>query len=81
MAGKLHALYILRVCVTGEEGDVEVEAGGVEGPIVGMSISGFEVACGVESSRVPEAASEVGEKRQLRPELRDFSDEDGVLVD
>lgn len=46
-----------------------------------MSIGGFEVAIEVELRRVPEAASEVGEQRQLRPELPDFSDEDGVLVD
>lgn len=57
---------------------MEVEAGGVEGPVVGVAVGGFEVAGGVEvgSRRIPEAASEVGEEREVRPELGDFSDED-----
>lgn len=57
-----------------------VEAGGVERQVVGVAIGGFEVAIGVELWRVPKAASEVGQKRQLRPQLGDFSDEDGVLI-
>lgn len=59
---------------------MKVEAGGVKGQVVGVAVGGFEVAIGVELWRVPKAASEVGQKRQLRPELRYFSDEDGVLV-
>lgn len=59
---------------------MEVESGSVEGPIICMPISGFEVACRVEFSSVPKATPEISEKRKLRPELRDFSDEDGVLV-
>lgn len=57
---------------------MEVEAGGVEGPVVGVAVGGFEVAGGVEvgSRRIPEAAAEVGEEREVRPELGDFSDED-----
>lgn len=38
---------------TGEEGDVEVEARGVEGPVVGMAVGGLEVAIGLELGRVP----------------------------
>lgn len=64
----------------GEEGGVEVEAGGAEGAVVGVAIGGLEVAGGVEVGGVPEAATEVGEERELRPELRDLADEDGVLV-
>lgn len=46
---------------TGEEGDVEVEARGVEGPIVGVAVGGFEITGGVKVGGVPEAATEVGE--------------------
>lgn len=38
---------------TGEEGDVEVEARGVKGPVVGMAVGGLEVAIGLELGRVP----------------------------
>lgn len=48
---------------------MEIEAGGVEGPVVGVAIGGFEVTGGVElgGGGVPEAATKVGEKRELRP--------------
>ena len=60
---------------------MEVEAGGVEGAVVGVAIGGLKVAAAVEVGRVPEAAAEVGEKRELRPQLRDLAHEDGVLID
>lgn len=66
---------------TGEVGHMEVEARGVEGPIAGVSVGGLEVAAGVELGWVPEPASEVREKRELRPELGDLGDENGVVVD
>lgn len=48
--------------------DMEVEAGGVEGAIVGVAIGGFEITRGaVEVGGVPEAAAKVGKKRELRP--------------
>ncbi|GLT48509.1 hypothetical protein SLA2020_221300 [Shorea laevis] len=59
---------------------MEVEARDVEGPIIGVTVGGFEVARGVEFGRVPETATEVGKEREFRPELRDLADEDGVLV-
>lgn len=65
---------------TGEEGDVEVEARGVEGPVVGMAVGGLEVAIGLELGRVPQPAPEIGQERELRPQQRDLSDEDRVLV-
>lgn len=36
---------------------MEIEAGGVEGPVVGVTVSGFKVASGVEFGRVPETAA------------------------
>lgn len=60
---------------------MEVEARSVERAVVGVTISGFEVASGVEIGGVPEATTEISEKGEVRPELRDLSNEDGVLVD
>lgn len=60
---------------------MEVEACGTEREVVGVAVGGFEVTTGMEIGRVPEAASEIGEERQLRPQLSYFSDEDGVLED
>lgn len=60
---------------------MEVEARGVEGPVVGVPISGLKVAGGFESRGVPETATEVGEEGEVRPEPGDLGDEDGILVD
>lgn len=60
---------------------MEVEACCAEREVVGVAVGGFEVAIGVEIGRVPEAASEIGKEGQLRPQLSNFSDEDGILVD
>lgn len=46
---------------------MEVEAGGAEGPVAGVTVSGFEVTGGVEVGRVPEATAEVGEEREIGP--------------
>lgn len=46
---------------------MEIEARGGEGAVIGVAIGGFEVTGRVESGRVPEAATEVGDKRELRP--------------
>lgn len=59
---------------------MEIEARGVEGQVIGVAVGGFEVTGGVEGGRVPEAAAEVGEEREVRPQLGDLADEDGVLV-
>lgn len=59
---------------------MEVEARGVEGPIVIVSISGFEVAVGIELGGVPEAAAEIGKEREVGPELRYLANKDGILV-
>lgn len=59
---------------------MEVEARGIEGPIVGVAVGGFEITGGVKVGGVPEAATEVGEQGKLRPYLRDLTDEDRVLV-
>lgn len=59
---------------------MEIEPRGVEGQVAGMAIGGLEVAGGVEGGGVPEAASEVGDQGEARPELGDLRDEDGVLV-
>lgn len=60
---------------------MEVEAGGAEGAVVLVAVGGLEVAGGVEVGGVPEAAAEVGEEGERRPEPGDLADEDGVLVD
>lgn len=39
--------------LTGELGNVEVETCGAEGTVVGVSVGGFEVTCGVECAGVP----------------------------
>ncbi|KAL6995091.1 hypothetical protein U1Q18_005227 [Sarracenia purpurea var. burkii] len=54
---------------------------GVEGPIVGVAIGGFEIAIPVEFGGVPELVPEVGDEQELRPQLLDLSDKDRVLVD
>lgn len=60
---------------------MEVEARGGEGPVAGVSVCGFEVACGGEGAgrRVPEAAAEVGDQREPRPQRRDLRHEGRVL--
>lgn len=60
---------------------MEVEAGGVEGPVVAVAVGGLEVGGGVEDGGVPEAASEVGDEGEVGPELGDLGDEEGVVVD
>lgn len=60
---------------------MEVKAGGAEGPVVGVAVGGLEVAGGVEAGGVPEAAAEVGEEGETRPQPGDLRHEDGVLVD
>lgn len=60
---------------------MEVEAGGVEGPVVAVAVGGLEVGGGMEDGGVPEAASEVGDKGEVGPELGDLGDEEGVVVD
>lgn len=69
------------VCCTCKLSDMEVEARGVEGPVIVVAVSGFEVASRVELGRVPEATSKISEKREVGPKLRDFADKDGVVVD
>lgn len=66
---------------TSEVGNVEIEARGAEGAVVGVSIGRFEVAGAVEDGGVPEAAAEIGKERKVGPKLGDFWDEDGVMVD
>lgn len=46
---------------------MEVEARGAEGPVVGVAVGGLEVTGGVELGRVPGAAPEVREEREVRP--------------
>lgn len=46
---------------------MEVEARGVEGPVIVVAIGGLEVTGGVELGEVPESTTEVGEKREVRP--------------
>ena len=60
---------------------MEVEPGRVEGPVVVVAVGGLEETRGVERSGVPEATSEVGEEREVGPELEDFPDENRVVVD
>ena len=66
---------------TGEEGEVEVEAGSGEGPVPGVAVRGLEVAGGSEGTGrgVPEAAAEVGHQRQRGPQRRDLRHEGRVL--
>lgn len=60
---------------------MEVEACGRERPVPGVAVGGLEVAGGGEGPgrRVPEAAAEVGDQRQRRPQRRDLSHEGRVL--
>lgn len=74
-------LNMIVVCCTCKLSDVEVEARGVEGPVIVVAVSGFEVASRVELGRVPEATSKISEEREVGPKLQDFADEDGVVVD
>ena len=60
---------------------MDVEAGGVEGPVVVVAVGGLEVTRGVERWGVPEATSEVGEEREVGPELENLADENRVVVD
>lgn len=46
---------------------MEVEARGVEGPVVGVAVGGFKVASRVEIGRVPKTAAKICKKRKLRP--------------
>lgn len=46
---------------------MEVEARGVEGPIVVVAIGGFEVASILEFRGVPKSAPEICEDWELRP--------------
>lgn len=46
---------------------MEIKAGRIEGQIIGVTVSGFKVASGVEIGRVPETATKVGKKGKLRP--------------
>lgn len=46
---------------------MEIEARGAEGPVVGVAVGGLEVTGGVELGRVPGAAPEVGDEREVRP--------------
>lgn len=66
---------------TSEEGEVEVEAGGGEGPVARVPIGGLEVAGGGDGAgrQVPEPAAEVGDQRQRRPQRRDLRHERGVV--
>lgn len=52
---------------TSEKRKMDIEARSVEGQIICMAIGGFEVAGGVESGSIPETATKVGKKRELRP--------------
>ena len=60
---------------------MEIEAGGGEAPVAGVAVGGLEVAGGGEGARlrVPEAAAEVGDQRQRRPERRDLGHEGRVV--
>lgn len=46
---------------------MEIETRSVERQVVGMTVGGFEVACCIESWRVPEATTKVSEERKLWP--------------
>ena len=46
---------------------MEVEARGIEGPIIVMAVGGFEVTGGVEFGGIPETTAKVGEKREVGP--------------
>ena len=60
---------------------MEVEACGRERPVPGVAVGGLEVAGGGEGPgrRVPEAAAEVGDRRQRRPQRGDLRHEGRVL--
>lgn len=68
---KLGFLIVLRTkkrrISTGKLSDMEVEARGIERQIIGVTIGGFEVTSGIEFRIVPEAATEIGKKREFRP--------------
>ncbi|RZR95320.1 hypothetical protein BHM03_00024152 [Ensete ventricosum] len=66
---------------TSELGEVEVEARGAEAPVVGVPVGGLKVAGGLESGGVPEAAAEICDEREARPQSGDLGHEGGVLVD
>lgn len=52
---------------TGELCDMEVEAGGVEGPVIVVAVSGLKITRGIEPRRVPEPAPKVREQGEVWP--------------
>lgn len=46
---------------------MEIEPGGVEGPVIVVAVGRLEVAGVMEVRGIPKSTSEVGEKRKLRP--------------
>lgn len=65
--------------VSCKEGDVQVEAGGTEGTITGVTICRFEVARGMEGGGVPEAASQVSEEGKVWPERGNVAHEQRIV--
>lgn len=60
---------------------MEIEAGGVEGPVVVVAISGLKVTRAVELGRVPKPASKVRKQRKVWPQLRYLTSKDWILID
>jgi hypothetical protein len=58
---------MLLIGLARKKSNMEIKARGIEGPIVGVTISGFEVTSRMEFWRVPEATAEVGYKRKVWP--------------
>lgn len=48
---------------------MEIEAGGVEGPVVVVAVGGLKVTCALKLGGVPEPASKVREQRKVWPQL------------
>lgn len=46
---------------------MKIEAGSTERPVVVVAVGGLEVAIGVKLLGIPKAATEICEKRKLRP--------------
>lgn len=46
---------------------MEIETSGAEGPVVLVPIGRLEVTRGIKARRVPEAATEVGDKWEVGP--------------
>lgn len=62
---------------------MEIEARDIERPVAVVAVRGFKVGSAMEvvGVSIPQAAAEIGEQGQTRPQERNLGDEQGIVVD